>query len=237
MPHLVLLNHYCDGKIVETIYNNEKRKIGIISNLSILNENKKCIGKVVLLQDDVKKKILLDSIVEFNKDKISWRSSTIINDEGFYLVDSYWVKNYSPTPKIDVPVKVYDPKTKSISVEMENLSFSQFMNRRLLEETGKYQHIVIAAYENFKYLFRKSEDYYFSLNSTIKHYHIDQTSLISIISFIDNTKKKITAEWNKYLGVSITKDQTVKMVNNLYKKSKKKQASNVVPLMKNSLIP
>ena len=232
MPHLVLLNHYCNEDVVESLYVNYKKKVGVISNLSILNENKKCIGKVVLIQDDIKKKILLDSIAEFNKDKISWSSSNFINGESFYLVDSYWIKNYAPKPKIDVPVKVYDPKTKTISLEMENLNFNQFMKRRLLEETGKYQHLIVCAYENFKYLFSKTNDYYFSLNSTIKHYHIDQTSLTTIISLVNNIKKKIKSEWDNYLRESITKDQTVKMVDELYRKSKKKQASNVVALMK-----
>lgn len=235
MSHLVLVNHFCNEQMLESIYSNNKKKIGVISNLSLLVDGK-AIGKIALIQSDVKKKLHLDSYVQFNPEKTCWHASKFIDGEGFYLVDSYWIKDFKPDVKIDVPVKVYDPKTQVISIEIQKLTFSQFIKRRLLEETGQYKYIAIRAYENFSYLMSKTNDYYFALNSTIKHYHIDQTGLTQIISFVSNCKKKIKKEWNELLNEAVAKDQAVKAVATLYKKSKSDN-SNVVPLSKNSSFP
>lgn len=235
MSHLVLVNHFCNDQMLESIYSNNKKKIGVVSNLKLLVDGK-AIGKIALIQKDVKKKLFLDSYVQFNPEKVCWHASKFIDDEGFYLIDSYWVKEFKPDVKIDCPVKVYDPKTKDISIEVQKLTFSQFINRRLLEETGQYQYRAIKAYDNFSYLMSKTNDYYFALNSTIKHYHIDQTGLTQIISFISNCKKKIKKEWNELLNEAVAKDQAVRVVSTLYKKSKNDH-SNVVPLSKNSSFP
>jgi len=234
MPHLACLNHFCKDGIIESIYDNEKcSKIGVISNINIINENDKCIGKVALIQKGIKKKLELNTYVEFNKDKITWRSPNIHDDERFYLVDQYWVKSYMPNPKINVPTKIYNTKTKFIEIEFSYLNFGQFMKRRFFEETKNLPHGLIMAYENFAYMLNKTKDYYLSLNSTVKHYHITQEEFEKIRSEFNHIKKKIKKEWNEHMNQNISKDQNIKHIQELYKNYKLNKISNVQIMVKN----
>jgi hypothetical protein len=232
MPeHLVEVKHFCSNEVINSIYTNSKNKIGIISDIDILNQNGKCIGVVGLLMSKESKGLKLSNIVEFNKDKITWRSTILSNGKGFYLVDKYWVKKYFPDPAINVPVKIYDPKSRTISVEFQKLTYKQFRERKLFEFAYKYEYRVVAAYNNFRHMYSKTKDYYFSLNSTIKHYHIDQDDLKKIISCFNHEIKKFKKEWTECLQESYNENYSVKALSDLSKESNKSIPKNVLPLV------
>jgi hypothetical protein len=233
MPHLASLNYFCTDGVIESIYNNQNcNKVGIISNINIINENNKCVGRVALIQTGIKKKLDLDTFVEFNKDKIIWRSSPY-NDESFYIIDQYWVKNYLPDPKINVPTTIYNTKTQFLEIEYSKLTFGQFMKRRFFEETKNISYGLILAYENFTYMLNETKDYYLSLNSTVKHYHIKQEELEKIRSKLNHIKNRIKKEWNDHMKIHISKEYSTKYIQELYKNYKTNKKSGVQIMVKN----
>jgi len=217
---------FCDLKVINSIENSYKKIVGIRSNLNLITENNKYVGRVLLLKN-IKKMIYLDLIVEFSIDKIKWSSRTVDGEFGFHLVDPYWVKIYSPSPKIRVPVKVWSVKAEQIVTEMRELNYKQFLKNRLLEFYGGFQYKYIAAYENFNYMM-KNNQYFHCINSTVKNYKIPQKDLIKILSLIDNEKKKIKAEWNKLINIYFNQNESARLIEMRYGKESRKSSKNNV---------
>lgn len=222
---------YCSKNVVDGIKSNYTKIVGIESNLDIMNENDKCVGRIILILNS--KKLFLDEIVQFNKTKVKWSSSNFSDDGfGFYLVDPYWVKSYAPLPKINVPVYVYDPKSEQFVINMVELNYNQFQKRKLMEFYRNWKYVMVAAYDNFNYLL-KNNAYYFAINATVKNYGISQKSLTTLIGVINNEKKKIKAEWNKHLNNYFQQNESSKLIEELYGKSVRENvASNVISFKK-----
>jgi len=232
MDYLERVNKYCDLKVINNIKDGYKKIVGIESDLNITADNKKNVGIVCLLDGLIKnKKIKLDVLVQFNSKKIKWQSSNYDDNLGFYLIDPFFVKPYEPIVKIEVPVKVYDAKSEQTFSVMTKLTFNQFMKNRLLEFYGEYQHRYIAAYDNFNYLL-KNNQYFYAINSTVKHYKIPQDKLLKVLSTIDNEKKRIKARWFEYMNIHIQKDQFGSFEKLMNKLSSRQNKNNVIKLKK-----
>ena len=230
MDYLEEVQTYCNLKVINSIENSYSKIVGIISDLNLINEHDKNVGSIVLIKN-VSKMLYLELTVEFNSKKIKW-SANNNSPFGFYLVDPYWVKAYTPAPKIRVPIKVIDIKSNQIITEMRELNYKQFMKNRLHEFYGEFQHKYIAAYENFNHMF-KNNQYYHAINSTVKNYRISQKELVKILGLIDNEKKKIKAEWNLLINRYFHQDQGAKSIEELYgKNSRKNIKSNVISFEK-----
>lgn len=221
------VDKYCNERVISSIISRYDKIVGIESNLEIINENNKYVGSILLLHE-TPKKLYLDMIVEFNTDKIKYSAPNYNREFGLYFLDPYWVKSYAPSPKLKVPINVFDIKKNEMVTEMANLTFNQFMKSKLFAFYGKYQYKYVAAYENFSKLFRNNQ-YYYAINSTVKHYNVLQEDLVKIISLINNEKKRIKAEWTKYMSAAVQDHQSAKMIESLYgKRSREKRKTNVI---------
>jgi hypothetical protein len=218
---------YCNEKVIDSIITGYDKIIGIESNLKITNEKGKYVGTILLLHN-APKKLSLDMIVQFSTDKIKYSASNYNGEFGLYFVDPYWVTSYAPAPKIKVPISVFNIKENKTVTEMADLTFNQFMKSRLFDYYGKFQYRYVAAYENFYNLF-KNNQYYYAINSTVKHYKVKQENLVKMISLINNEKKKIKAEWTEHMNSCLQKHQSAKMIEELYgKRSRERKESNVI---------
>ncbi len=210
---------------IDNIHINYTKIVGIISNLDILTENKKHVGKILLIENAPK--LFLNMIVEFSPDKIKWKSTN--NDgNGLYLINPYWVKSYSPDPKLKVPIKVRH--NDQLVIMMRDLTFSQFKQSRMYEYyfINKIPHSYVAAYQNF-YRMNRPGKYYLAINATVKNYFISQTRLVKIISGFNNEKKRIKSEWDKFLTQHVKHNESLKMINELFSKMKiEKESDNVI---------
>ena len=226
---------YLSEDSVNNIYNHYTKIIGIESDLDIENENRKCVGKIILM-NNAPKKFTLNLIIEFRKDKIKWKDYKNGTESGFYLVDPYWVKSYSPDPKIEVPINVYKPKTNTIETEIIKLTYKQFQENRLLEfyMNRNWSHKWVASYENFRRLYASSCQKYLAINSTVKHYKIPQPILEKILSLVDNKKKQIKSEWFRYLNHQIQQDHSIVKIKKLFGNSKIEKKSKKVIKFKKS---
>jgi len=223
-----MLKH-CDEASIINININFSNIVAIETNTDIINENGKGVGKVLLNYSD-KSRIYLNMIVEYNKDKIKWVNSKLVDGKKLILINPYWVKAYAPSPKLEVPINVYNEKTDQFVIEMIKLNYNQFMKRRLLEYYRTFKYVIVAAYDNFCFL-RKNNQYHFALNSTVKHYGIRKDDLVSVIGKINNKKKQIGVEWNKLLRQHFQENESAKMINDLLERNKKEnETSNVVSL-------
>jgi len=225
------LSKYLNNSSIENINMNHDKIIGIKSNLSIINENKKSVGKVILLKNNPSN-LFLDMIVEFNGDKIKWKCSKFDDDNGFYLIDPYWVKSYSPEPKINVPIKVR--VDNQIVIEMRELTERQFQQNKLMEYyyINKTPYIIIAAYQNF-YKLNRPGKYYLAINSTVKNYFITQDQLKRIISRINQEKNRIKNEWNKHLKSHLYQNESARLIDKLFSNKKDENSkTNVVAFKK-----
>jgi nitrate reductase NapAB chaperone NapD len=223
------LEKFCENEnIIEGIYNNFSKVVGIISNLSDLSENKKSYGKTILLINTNNKKLLLNQLVEFDKKRIKWEASNYINGFGFYLVDPYWVRSYKVDLKVEVPVKIFvDDK---ITSEMRVLNFDQFMQSRLNQfyVREKVPYICVAAYNNF-YKMKRPGQYYKALNSTVRNYFINEKQLKKIISVINHERNKIKKEWMEHLRKFYNEKEISKEMKELYEKNR---SADIIPFEK-----
>jgi len=222
------INKYLSQDSINNINTNYSKIVGIESNLNILNENNKYVGIILLRENSPK--LFLDMIVEFRTDKIKWRSSKFDGENGFYLIDPYWVKSYSPAPKIKVPIKVR--VNDQIVVVMRELNYSQFQQSRLNEYyyKNKIPYTFVAAYKNF-YKMNRPNQYYKAINSTVKNYFVNQDQLIKIISEFNQEKNRIKSEWDKFMNNFVNQSQSAKMINELFKNRKfEKESANVIKL-------
>jgi len=225
------LTKHISRDTIENIYTNYPKIVGIVSNLDILTENKKHVGSILLLENSPK--LFLNMIVEFRPDKIKWRSTNIDSDgNGFYLINPYWVKSYSPDPKIKVPIKVR--QDDQLVVEIRELTFSQFKQSKIYEYyfINKIPYFYVAAYQNF-YRMNRPGKYYLAINATVKNYFIGQKQLTQIISEFNNEKKRIKSEWNKFIANHIKHNESLRFINELFGKMKiEKELDNVIKFNK-----
>jgi len=223
------LEKHCNEGEILNIHTNWSKIAGIECNPDIINENDKYVGKIILLFNN--SKLYLNMIVEFNRDKIKWQNTKLVDGKKLILVDPYWVKPYAPSPKLEIPIKVYNAKNEQFVIEMMKFNYHQFQRRKLNEFLRDWKHILVAAYDNFYYLL-KNNQYYFAINSTVKHYGIPQESLTKIISIINNEKKRIKKEWNEYLNHHIQENESSKLIESLYGKQIKENKNNVISFKK-----
>jgi len=230
------MKEYVSEDTLNNIYNRNSNVFGIISNPNCLNNNGKCFGKVELIISIKRKKnILKNDIVEFNKDKIKWRSSNS-DDKGcaLCLVDPYWCKNYINNPKIKCPIRVLKSKIENeqrIYYSVDDyilLTKDQFIKRNLLTKFAKIQSLIIKACENFNDRYWSSKNYYKSLNETSKHYLIKHDQLKTFISTYNNAKKEFNKEWNKLLLKHYENNQNDLETSKLLEQFTTKEESKVI---------
>jgi hypothetical protein len=212
------------------ILNNYMKCIGIESKVDVLNENGKRVGRILMVhyansvpKNKRKKSLMLGMFVEFNPSKIIYTSRKIEGDysveSGFYLVDPYFVKPYSPDPKCEVPIKVYNPRRKTFETELMKLTYKQFQARRLDEffVENKWMYNGVKAYKNFRDVFASTGQYWMAINSTVKHCWITQDTLINkILPMVDVQKKVIKNEWLKHMENKQRSDYSSIAVQKLY---------------------
>jgi hypothetical protein len=223
---------YASQDTLINIEKNYKKIVGVECNPEILNENEKTVGRVILFSNS-NNKVSLNLIVQFRADKIKWISNKELENKKLVLVDPYWVKSYTPNPKLNVPTNIFDIKTNQKITIMRELTYNQFMKNRLLEYYGKWMHRYVEAYENFCNLM-KSKSYYYAINSTVKNYFIPQEDLKEIIALINNQKKKIKKEWNGHLNKYLEQHQSQKSINELFAKNNEKSPSKVLDFKRKS---
>lgn len=228
MEFLESINKYCRQDMIDNILAGYPKIVGIESDLDLINENNKCVGKILLLVKAPK--LYLDEIVQFNKNKIKWKSSKYNDEKGFYIIDPYWVRSYAPEPKIKVPIKI---RVKNqIVIEMRSLNYRQFQQSKLTEfyYTNKVPHILVAAYQNF-YIMNRPGQYYKAINSTVRNYFITQDQLVHCISRFNQEKNRIKNEWNKHLNNYLHENNSAKLIDDLFKiKEVERSKSNVIPM-------
>ncbi len=226
------IKKYCTTEVVNNIYINYPKSVGIESDLSMINENNKNVGRILLLNNTEKKyNLFLDQIIQFKNKNIKWRSVNTKDGFGFYIVNAYWVKPYAPKPKIKVGV--YVRVDNELAIEMIEMTHDEFKQRKLTEYyyKNKIPYIKVAAYRNFYTMLGKYPGQAFKAkNSTCKHYLITQKDLDNILSEFNNERKRINVEWNKYLQHYFQENESMKKLNNLY--SKKNTKNNVIKFNK-----
>lgn len=195
------------------INNNYVKCVGIESSLKMTNENKKKIGKILLIHysDDIpknkqKKSLLLGMFVEFLEDKIDWSDP---RHNMFHIVMPHFVKPYKQELKLLVPIQYYDKDTGKQQTEMASLTYKQFLENRLCKfyYFNDWKYKWVKAYNNFRYMFSKTGQYYLAINSTVKHHFINQAALLKIISQGNNERKRIKSEWMEYLKADAEKSR------------------------------
>ena len=183
---------YCNSQVVENIINNEGKIVGVESDLTIINEHRKYVGLVLLVTVP---KFSLGDYIEFNTKKIKWTSSNYNENMGFYLIDPYWCKKWAPEPIIDIPCKVYRPKTNTTETEFIRLTYKQFIRRRLLEFYGDWKYRYVAAIINFDKL--RYKGYWAAINPSVKHFFVSPDVLKSLIAKRNRQIAALNNEWNK----------------------------------------
>lgn len=188
------LKTYCSENTVGNFTDQYKRAVGVKCMPSIINENRKLVGQVIyLLRND---KFELGEYVEFQSKKIKWESKKPDSDGfEFYIVDPHFCKKYTVNPALDVEVEVYKPDEGIVNKELKRLTYAQFVKRRLLEYYGDWKHRVVAAIENYDKLRSKGDRY--AINSTVKHYDINQKELRSFIGKRNKRLDMIRREWTE----------------------------------------
>ncbi len=205
---------FCNLESIENIYTNYKTIVGVMCNTDIINEHNKYVGRVLLVVNT--KKISLGIYVEFNKDKIKWRSSKFNEDgNGFYLIDPYWCKKYIAEPKINIPIKVYKPKTDTFEIELVPMFYKQFIKRRLLDLYGDWRYRIIASIENYDK--NRHLGHWAAINYTVKHYHIDVKCLNTALAKRNKYLSTVNNEWRKLCNDHYQQNESAKKLSRLVK--------------------
>ena len=201
------LNKYISKDTIENIMNRNSNFYGLTSNLSIVLDNKKCFGKVVLFVNlKTKKKIVMNDIVEFYSSKIVWSSTNFDSDGNtLHLIKPHWCKIYFSEAKIPVPVKVllhnYNKDTGECkyydAIERQYMTRANFIKRRMLERFGDHKYGEVVACENMSERWWENKDYYKSHNETVKNYWIEGEKMKTLYSEFTNAKKDFAKEWDK----------------------------------------
>jgi hypothetical protein len=221
-----ILSHITD-EVLNNIINNYTKCVGVECKSDVLNQNNKNIGRTLLIyyadiipENKRKKYLLLNQFVEFLPEKILWSALRLDNGysvkTGFHIIDPYFVKPYNTDIKIEVPITIYNAKTGKLEFTMMEKTYKQFTEHRLnlifVAKEKEWPYKYINAYNNFRNMFASTGQYYLAINSTVKHCWITQAELVSIIGRVDNLKKRILNEWNKYLNDKLSYDATFKEV-------------------------
>lgn len=162
------------------------------------------IVRMVIDVAENRKYLRIGMYVSFSDKKVKWRSKPQ-GDRFLAVVNSRWVKAFNHDPKFPVVVPVLVSKLNEKNervyheelIEME-MTYNQYIKRRLSIDFAKFDHIEMIAYENHKAMIKKYNDYYRALNSTSKHYRIKHDRLKTVISLINNAKKKYKKEWIEF---------------------------------------
>ena len=240
MPNPTQNNHlykeiqpFCSDETIYNIYKNHTKVVGIKYNPSIINENNRYVGEILLINNvPDKDRLFLGSIVQFHTEKLQWRSIKIDGDFEFCLINSHYVKSYAPDPKINVPVVIREDD--KFIIENVKLTLNQYKQRRMNEYyyKNKTPYIHVAAYRNFYKMLPTCQGFeYRAFNSTSKHYYISQDELKSILSEFNNERKRINRDWNKWMNEHIIQNETTKLINKLYgREEKEKELDNVLKM-------
>jgi hypothetical protein len=228
------LKEYLTDEMIDNIYN-EYSNVYVIKYDNDAQIDGLYFGRLLLkvnLKDGKDKKpfITINSYVEFSGEKMKWKNGTIC------LVDPYWVKKYRVIGKLKVRVKVLrskadkDSDTRSYFVAYENvnLTFKQFIKRRLNEEYRKSSYIALEAYSNFQ-MRRKQVGYYKALNETSKHYLLEHNLLKDqIIPKLNNSMKKYKKEWDDLYLQSLENDKAKLAIDKLIKDGEERNFAEII---------
>jgi len=179
--------------------------------------------KVKIKKD--KKYIKVNDFVTFRIDKIKWT-----NNKNICIVDPYWIKPYINNEKLSIKVKVLrsrlveDNREYYFDYDYINMTYKQFMSRRIIEKFGSIKHSMIEAYSNFQKR-RPIVGYYKALNETSKHYFIKHDTLKNeIIPTINNSLKEFKKEWNDLYIQELKNNKARKTINDLIQTNKSSKA-------------
>ena len=115
---------YCTDELINNIPSNFSKIVGVESDLQ-LNENERFVGKILLIDDSPN--FSLGQYIEFLEKNIKYRFSKFDDEgNGFYLVNRYWCRKYSPILKLKVPVDVWRPKESKFEKEIKIYTYEQF---------------------------------------------------------------------------------------------------------------
>ncbi len=162
--------------------------------------------------------------VEFRSDKVKWKDGHVV------VIDPYWVKLYMDRETVPVKVKVLRSKVVDevrqyfTAYEPIEMTYKQFIKRRLMEEYADVKHSFMEAYSNFQGR-RKTVGYYRALNETSKHYMIEHDHLKKvIIPRVNNSLKEYKKEWQDLYTRSLKQNKAREAIAELIKDNKKIQA-------------
>jgi len=220
-------------EMIDNIYNEYSNVFAIEY---IPAESDYYIGKILLKVNVEKDKgLLLNDYVSFKISKVKWKNEKIC------IVNPHWVRKYYHIQKLKVKVSVYKSKINPINNNREyyddyeymNLTYKQFIKRRLLEEYRLDEYAVMEAYANFQNR-RPLVGYYQALNESSKHYRIPHDILKNeIIPKINNSIKNYKVEWTKLYN---QKSQEDSILASIEKFIEKKEDCNVIDLFENETV-
>ena len=219
------LENYISEDKINNIYN-------IYSNVFIVlyNENAKTgnryVGQLIVKVNITKDKSYIKDgdFIDFRIDKIKWKDDKIV------VIDPYWVTLY--TDKETLPIKVKVLRSKVVNnnrnyyedYEIINMTYKQFIKRKLMEDYANVKYSLIEAYSNFQKR-RKNVGYYQALNETSKHYMIEHDHLKKvIIPRVNNSLKEYKKEWGDLYTRSLKQNKTREAVAALIEDNKKRKA-------------
>jgi len=171
--------------------------VGVMTNPQILNENKRCVGEVVMINSSTNK-IILKDVVEFQYKNLKYNIETSNeNNETIILINPYFIRKWTQTVFLEVPVEVWNEKEDKIEIEMVRMNFNMFIERKILEIFGDFQHRLIAAIKNYRRLRYKRKDHLYAMNATVKHYKVPFKILGTSLRKYGGHKKHLISVWNK----------------------------------------
>jgi len=195
----------------EDIMNNmyqQYKNVFVIESKVNLKVDDRIVGIVRMCIDVTGKKkyIKVGQYVTFSESKIKWRNNPI-NRHFVTVVNSFWVKPYVYNPKLPVVVKVQtsvsnlqNPDERIYNIEFEEIemSYNQYIKRCMIQDYYSHDYGEMMAYDNYKELLGRTNDYWYAVNTTAKQYCIEHEKLISLKSAISNSKKKYKKQWLEY---------------------------------------
>jgi len=180
------------------------------------------LAKVNITKD--KSYIKNGDFIDFRVDKVKWKDGRVI------IVDPYWVKLYMDKETLPIQVKVLRSKVVGDirkyyeDYEIIEMTYKQFIKRRLMEDYANVKHSFMEAYSNFQKR-RKEVGYYQALNETSKHYMIEHENLKKIIiPRVNNSLKEYKKEWSDLYIRSLKQNKAREAVAKLIQDNKEMKA-------------
>lgn len=226
------LNDYLDEDGINNIYT-EYKNVFVVKYDEDAKINNRYVGRLILKVNITKDRtyIKVGDYIDFRIDKVKWKNGEIC------IVDPYWVKVYLNTEKLSVEVKILKSKVEEgkriyfESCECIDMTYKQFINRRLLEEYRNVKYSFLEAYSNFQER-RSTVGYYRALNETSKHYLIAHDELKNVvIPRVNNSLKKYKKEWENLYLKSLEQNRAQAAITKLVEINKTK-SDNVIKLKK-----